>query len=60
MYLFAQAAKILANLIVMGSGMLARAFVQAYRQALASKFFGCRNLMRIVSTSWCPFFGFFF
>ncbi|GMP78272.1 hypothetical protein CsSME_00034270 [Camellia sinensis var. sinensis] len=29
------AAKILANLIVMGSGILARAFVQAYRQALA-------------------------
>ena len=33
-----QAAKILANLIVMGGGILARAFVQAYRQALASKF----------------------
>lgn len=33
-----QAAKILANLIVMGSGILARALVQAYRQALASKF----------------------
>lgn len=31
------AARILANLIVMGSGILARAFVQAYRQALASK-----------------------
>ncbi|CAM8889463.1 hypothetical protein QQ045_026692 [Rhodiola kirilowii] len=30
------AAKILANLIVMGSGMLARAFVQAYRQAIAN------------------------
>ncbi|XP_010524127.1 PREDICTED: mitochondrial import inner membrane translocase subunit tim16 [Tarenaya hassleriana] len=30
------AAKILANLIVMGSGILARAFVQAYRQALAN------------------------
>ncbi|XVF65507.1 hypothetical protein PTKIN_Ptkin09bG0254900 [Pterospermum kingtungense] len=30
------AAKILANLIVMGSGMLARAVVQAYRQALAN------------------------
>ncbi|KAK9265605.1 hypothetical protein L1049_010775 [Liquidambar formosana] len=29
------AAKILANLIVMGSGIMARAFVQAYRQALA-------------------------
>jgi len=29
------AAKILANLIVMGSGILARAVVQAYRQALA-------------------------
>ncbi|KAJ4981723.1 hypothetical protein NE237_032560 [Protea cynaroides] len=28
------AAKILANLIVMGSGILARALVQAYRQAL--------------------------
>lgn len=34
---FVQAAKILANLIVMGSGILARAVVQAYRQALASK-----------------------
>ncbi|WCJ41473.1 Mitochondrial import inner membrane translocase subunit tim16 [Euphorbia peplus] len=30
------AAKILANLIVMGSGIVARAFVQAYRQALAN------------------------
>uniref|UniRef100_A0A0D6R7A5 Uncharacterized protein n=1 Tax=Araucaria cunninghamii TaxID=56994 RepID=A0A0D6R7A5_ARACU len=30
------AAKLLANLIVMGSGILARAFVQAYRQALAN------------------------
>ncbi|XP_030463584.1 mitochondrial import inner membrane translocase subunit PAM16 like 2 [Syzygium oleosum] len=30
------AAKILANLIVMGGGILARAFVQAYRQALAN------------------------
>ncbi|KAK7265956.1 hypothetical protein RIF29_18591 [Crotalaria pallida] len=29
-----QAAKILANLIVMGGGILARAVVQAYRQAL--------------------------
>ncbi|KAL3361517.1 hypothetical protein AABB24_014408 [Solanum stoloniferum] len=31
-----QAAKILANLIVMGSSILARAFVQAYRQALSN------------------------
>ncbi|XP_039050907.1 mitochondrial import inner membrane translocase subunit PAM16 like 2-like [Hibiscus syriacus] len=30
------AARILANLIVMGSGILARAVVQAYRQALAN------------------------
>ncbi|KAK9108619.1 hypothetical protein Syun_024630 [Stephania yunnanensis] len=30
------AAKILANLIVVGSGVLARAFVQAYRQALTN------------------------
>ncbi|GLJ31450.1 hypothetical protein SUGI_0631210 [Cryptomeria japonica] len=30
------AAKILANLLVMGSGILARALVQAYRQALAN------------------------
>ncbi|XP_052208711.1 mitochondrial import inner membrane translocase subunit PAM16 like 2 [Diospyros lotus] len=30
------AAKILANLVVMGSGILARALVQAYRQALAN------------------------
>ncbi|KAK6919533.1 hypothetical protein RJ641_015437 [Dillenia turbinata] len=34
--IFEQATKILANLIVMGSGILARAFVQAYRQALAN------------------------
>ncbi|KAL2333612.1 hypothetical protein Fmac_014825 [Flemingia macrophylla] len=33
------ASKILANLIVMGGGILARAFVQAYHQALASKLF---------------------
>lgn len=33
---FLQATRILANLIVMGSGIMARAFVQAYRQALAS------------------------
>ncbi|WMV42991.1 hypothetical protein MTR67_036376 [Solanum verrucosum] len=31
-----QAAKILANLIVMGSSILARAFVQAYSQALSN------------------------
>ncbi|XP_049415741.1 mitochondrial import inner membrane translocase subunit PAM16 like 1-like isoform X1 [Solanum stenotomum] len=31
-----QAAKILANLIAMGSSILARAFVQAYRQALSN------------------------
>ncbi|GAB2282942.1 hypothetical protein Dimus_017476 [Dionaea muscipula] len=30
------ASKILANLIVMGSGILLRAFAQAYRQALAN------------------------
>nr|BAJ53125.1 JHL07K02.15 [Jatropha curcas] len=30
------AAKLLANLLVMGSGILARAFVQGYRQALAN------------------------
>ncbi|PIN05842.1 hypothetical protein CDL12_21614 [Handroanthus impetiginosus] len=30
------AARLLANLIVMGSGIMARAFVQAYRQALAN------------------------
>ncbi|KAF8041310.1 hypothetical protein BT93_A0043 [Corymbia citriodora subsp. variegata] len=30
------AAKILANLVVMGGGILARAFVQAYRQALTN------------------------
>ncbi|TKY46586.1 import inner membrane translocase subunit tim16 protein [Spatholobus suberectus] len=34
-----EASKILANLIVMGGGILARAVVQAYRQALASKLF---------------------
>ena len=37
MFMPAQAAKILANLIVMGSGILIRAFAQAYRQALASE-----------------------
>ncbi|KAI5660325.1 hypothetical protein M9H77_29118 [Catharanthus roseus] len=30
------AARILANIIVMGSGVVARAFVQAYRQAIAN------------------------
>ncbi|CAH9116255.1 unnamed protein product [Cuscuta epithymum] len=30
------AARIIAQLIVMGSGIMARAFVQAYRQALAN------------------------
>ncbi|KAG8379573.1 hypothetical protein BUALT_Bualt07G0103000 [Buddleja alternifolia] len=30
------ASKLLANLIIMGSGIMARAFVQAYRQALAN------------------------
>ncbi|XAR50395.1 hypothetical protein NMG60_11004710 [Bertholletia excelsa] len=30
------AARILANLIVMGSGIMARAFVQAYRQAITN------------------------
>ncbi|KAI3463527.1 hypothetical protein Pfo_020190 [Paulownia fortunei] len=30
------AARLLANLIIMGSGIMARAFVQAYRQALAN------------------------
>ncbi|WVZ15553.1 hypothetical protein V8G54_013119 [Vigna mungo] len=34
--LFVQAAKILANLLVMGGGILARAVVQAYRQALTN------------------------
>ena len=36
---FAQAGRVIINLIVVGSGMLAKAFVQAYRQALASKLF---------------------
>lgn len=35
-YLLVQAAKILANLVVIGSGILARALVQAYHQALAN------------------------
>lgn len=34
-----QAARILANLIVMGGSIVGRAFVQAYRQALQSKVF---------------------
>ena len=33
-----QAERIIAQLIVMGSGILGRAFFQAYRQALASEF----------------------
>ena len=33
-----QAARIIAQLLVMGSGLLVRAFAQAYRQALASRF----------------------
>ncbi|RWR83965.1 mitochondrial import inner membrane translocase subunit PAM16 like 2 [Cinnamomum micranthum f. kanehirae] len=36
LYWLMQAAKILANLIIMGSGIMARALVQAYRQALAN------------------------
>ncbi|CAA0806839.1 Protein Transporter- Pam16 [Striga hermonthica] len=32
----AMAARLIANLIVMGSGIMARAFVQAYRQALVN------------------------
>lgn len=35
---FTQAAKLLANLIVMGSGVLGRAVLHAYRKALESKF----------------------
>jgi len=34
-----QAARILANLILMGGGILGRAVYQAYRQALTSKLF---------------------
>ena len=36
-----QAAKLLANLIVIGGGIMTSAFVQAYRQALSSKLFKC-------------------
>lgn len=39
-----QAAKLLANLIIMGSGILGRAVVQAYRKALESKSFIIPNL----------------
>lgn len=39
MLLVVQASRLLANLIVVGSGVLARALVQAYRQALSSMFF---------------------
>ena len=53
-YLFAQAGKVLINLIVVGSGMLAKAFVQAYRQALASKCFGCSNLMLGIASIYSP------
>ncbi|GMJ05908.1 THAXTOMIN A RESISTANT 1, mutant, snc1-enhancing 5 [Hibiscus trionum] len=34
--IFVQAARVLANLIVLGSGILGRAVLQAYRQALAN------------------------
>ncbi|KAL3572895.1 hypothetical protein D5086_026799 [Populus alba] len=34
--IFVRAGKIIANLIVMGSAILGRAFIQAYRQALAN------------------------
>jgi hypothetical protein len=34
-----QAGKLIANLIVMGSGIIGRAMLQAYRKALDSKFF---------------------
>lgn len=36
--LISQVSKILANVLVMGSAVMARAFVQAYRQALGSKY----------------------
>lgn len=35
--LLIQAARIIANLLVMGSGVLGRAVVQAYRKAIESK-----------------------
>ena len=35
---FLQASRIIAQFIVMGSGILGRAFFQAYRQAIASEF----------------------
>lgn len=51
--LFIQAAKILANLIVMGGGILTRAFVQAYRQALASEFLILSGQKKISSDLLC-------
>lgn len=38
-FLFSKAAKLIANLIIMGSGILGRAVLQAYRKALESKSF---------------------
>lgn len=43
--LLVQASRLLANLIVMGGGIMARAVVQAYRQALMS--------MPFVGSSFC-------
>lgn len=51
---FVQAARILANLIVMGSGILGRAVFQAYRQALASMSSHCVSVWK------CSVYGFLF
>jgi hypothetical protein len=37
-YMMMQAGKIIANLVILGSGVLLRAASQAYRQALVSKY----------------------
>lgn len=52
-----QAAKILANLIVMGTGIVARALVQAYRQALTSKSSMVLRSLRVACSSSIVFFS---
>ena len=53
LFFISQAGKLIANLIVMGSTIIGRAMLQAYRKALDSKFC-CHELLhdpRVVSAS---------
>jgi hypothetical protein len=49
-WFFLQAGKLIANLIVLGSGVLLRAVSQAYRQAIVSE---CLSLSLSLSLSLC-------